>query len=393
MQRADRALGALRTRFMWIGKYRLPPVKARMRRPLSIVVALLAGAPHAGAQLPERRLPTTPAAVAEEPFSELRSVRELSDGRIIVLDMRDQTIQVIDFPKGDAAAVGRRGQGPGEYARAMTLMPWPGDSTALVDGGAGRLLLIGPDAKPGRVITALGQGGEVSPRSVRAADAVGRVYVGVLGTPVKSGEFVPPDSMRVQRVDVRTGQVTPLGSVALPKSEIKVSGSRGKVSSVEIMREPFAVGDEWDVASDGRVAIVRRDGYRLDQIMSDGRVVRGPTIGAASLKVTEADRKEYLASVPNAAAARAPGFQWPATRPPFPTRAVVALASGETWVLRNQPPGARTMMYDVFGVAGRPIARLILSADRRIISATARWIYVARTDSDGLQYLERYPTR
>jgi hypothetical protein len=51
------------------------------------------------------------------------------------------------------------------------------------------------------------------------------------------------------------------------------------------------------------------------------------------------------------------------------------------------------MMYDVFGVAGRPIARLILSSDRRIISATSRWIYVARTDSDGLQYLERYATR
>jgi hypothetical protein len=364
-----------------------------MRPSLSVVVALLAGAPYAGAQLPERRLPAKPAAVAEEPFSELRSVRELSDGRVIVLDMRDQTIQVIDFASGDAAAIGRRGQGPGEYARAMSLMPWPGDSTAVVDGGAGRFLLIGPDAKPGRVITDLGQGAEVSPRSVRAVDGAGRVYVGGLGTPVKSGELVPPDSMRLRRVDLRTGQSLPLGSVALPKSEIKVSGSGGKLSSVEITREPFAVGDEWDVASDGRVAIVRRDGYRLDQVMPDGRVVRGPTIGAAPLKVTEADRKDYLASLPNAAPARAAGFQWPETRPPFPTRAVVALSSGETWVLRNQPAGARSMMYDVFGAAGRPVARLILSADRRVIAATSRWIYVARTDSDGLQYLERYATR
>src|SRR5688572_22514070 len=93
-----------------------------MRPSLSVVVTLLVGAPYAGAQLPERRLPARPAAFAEEPFSELRSVRELSDGRVIVLDMRDQTIQVIDFTSGDAAAIGRRGQGPGEYARAVSLM-------------------------------------------------------------------------------------------------------------------------------------------------------------------------------------------------------------------------------------------------------------------------------
>lgn len=361
-----------------------------MGHSLSVAALLLVAASDAAGQFPERRLPAKPDAVAAEPFSEIRSVREVRDGRLIVLDSRDQTIQVVDLATGYAVAIGRRGQGPGEYARPMSLLPWPGDSTAVVDGGAGRILLIGPDGKPGRVIRDFGLGAEMTPRAVMAADANGRLYLRVMGDPMKSGEFVRPDSLKLLRLDLQTGRAAPLVSIALPDAEIKVTGSGGKLSSVEIMRAPFAVGDEWDVSADGRVAIVRRDGYRLDQVMPDGRVLRGPTIGAAPLKVTEADRREHIAALPNAARANAAAIPWPDTRPPFPTRAVVALPNGETWVRRNQPAGATTTLYDVFGPAGRPVARLLLSADRRVVAATARWIYVAWSDSDGLQYLERY---
>lgn len=362
-----------------------------MGRVTSVVIALLATSPYAEAQLPERRLPAKPAAVVEEPFSDVRSIRELSDGRLLVLDTRDQTIQLVDLTDGDAEAVARRGKGPGEYARATVLVAWPGDSTAVVDGDAARLLLIGPDGKPGRVITEFGQGVDVKPRAVAAADGKGRLYALGPWDPMKSGAVVLPDSQRLIRLDLSARQAATIATVALARSEIKTTSSGGKLASVEIFRIPFSVGDEWDVAPDGRMAVARRDGYRLDQIMPDGRMLRGPEIGAPVLKVTEADKKAFVEAMPNAARANAAAIPWPDTRPPFPLRAVVAVPGGETWVRRNQPAGARSTVYDVFGAAGRPVARLVLTADRRIVAASDRWIYAARTDADGLQYLERYP--
>lgn len=215
----------------------------------------------------------------------------------------------------------------------------------------------------------------------------------VSGPAARGAEFVPRDSQSLQRLDPRSGRSERIAAVATAASQIRVNRTGKDVPSVEVSRPPFAVGDEWDVAPDGRVAIIRRDGYRLDQVMPDGRLMRGPTISVPLLKVTEADKKEHIAALPSAARARADALPWPETRPPFPLRAVLALPNGETWVRRNQPAGASTTRYDVFGGSGTLVARLVLSADRRVVAVTSRWIYVARTDDDGLQYLERYPAR
>jgi hypothetical protein len=356
----------------------------------SVALALALSVGYADAQLPERRLPAKPEAVTEEPFSDLRSVRELADGRLLVLDMRDQTIQLVDLDKGTAEAVARRGKGPGEYAQATALVPWPGDSTAVVDAETGRLLLVDPRGKAGRVVTEFPNGVDARPGAVSVADGRGLLYLGVMASVEKAGTFVMPDSQALMRLDPSTGRMARIATIALVRSEVKTSSSGGKLTGVQIFRIPFSVGDEWDVAPDGRVAIARRAPYRLDQIMADGRVVRGPEVSVPTLEVTEADRKEFISGMLNATPARIAAIPWPKTRPPFPARAVIALPGGETWVRRNQTAGAKTTIYDVFGAVGRPVTKLVLPADRRVIAASARWIYVAKTDGDGLQYLERY---
>ena len=180
-------------------------VAAVVTSPTSALLVIACSAQYAHAQLPERRLPVKPEAVAEEPFSDLRSIRELADGRLLVLDMRDQTIQLIDLAKGSAEAVARRGKGPGEYARATALVPWPGDSTAVVDAETGRLLLVGPNGKAGRVITEFPNGVDARPAVVGAADGRGHLYLGVMPSVEKSGTFVIPDSQALMRVDPSTG--------------------------------------------------------------------------------------------------------------------------------------------------------------------------------------------
>jgi hypothetical protein len=47
-------------------------------------------------------------------------------------------------------------------------------------------------------------------------------------------------------------------------------------------------------------------------------------------------------------------------------------------------------VYDVFDVAGRLTRQIALDGERVIVGFGAGAVYVARTDEDDLQWLERY---
>jgi hypothetical protein len=72
----------------------------------------------AAAQSPLRTL-AKPDAEYAEPFTQINGVRELKDGRVIVSDVREKTVQLVDLKAGSAQKIGREGSGPGEYAMPM----------------------------------------------------------------------------------------------------------------------------------------------------------------------------------------------------------------------------------------------------------------------------------
>ena len=84
-----------------------------------------------------------------EPFSSIRGLRELSDGRLLISDGLEQAVRWVDFEHQRTQQVGRSGQGPGEYRMPGTLLPLPGDSTLLVDFGNIRMTVIDPDGRFG----------------------------------------------------------------------------------------------------------------------------------------------------------------------------------------------------------------------------------------------------
>src|SRR5690606_8681240 len=83
----------------------------------------------AAAQALPTRTIGKPDAEFTEPFTRVSGVRELRDGRLIVADQRDQTLQRIDLKTGDATPVSRKGSGPNEYAMPVDAFALPGDST------------------------------------------------------------------------------------------------------------------------------------------------------------------------------------------------------------------------------------------------------------------------
>src|SRR5215213_3666149 len=144
--------------------------------PLLALVALPALAPLGTPQAP--RVLDKPQAEVPEPFTNVGSVRELSDGRVIVIDNGDRAVYAVDFKAGTSTQVGRPGAGPNEYRTPGVLLALAADTTLVTDGGNRRMLVIGPTAEPAGLVTDAWPAANGGPgtRLPRGIDAKGRGY-------------------------------------------------------------------------------------------------------------------------------------------------------------------------------------------------------------------------
>jgi hypothetical protein len=129
------------------------------------------------------------------------------------------------------------------------------------------------------------------------------------------------------------------------------------------------------------------------------------------MKVTEADKKEVIDNLrrspgttimlggPGGSARTsnaAPNFQAPPpefadTKPPYDGQGAVQVApEGEVWILRTRPAGDKVPSYDVFDKSGKLIKKVSLNPNSRVVGFGRGVVYVARTDEDDLQYLQRF---
>ena len=110
----------------------------RVRSYLSLVLAALPVQESGPRAVP---LPA-PSAVLDAEFTAVGAVRELKDGRVLVVDISDRKVFVGDWRTRAATQIGREGNGPGEYALPRALFPVSADSTLLPDPRNGRWLLL-----------------------------------------------------------------------------------------------------------------------------------------------------------------------------------------------------------------------------------------------------------
>jgi hypothetical protein len=386
---------------------------------------------------------TLPAAQAEfeEPFSSVGvgAIRELRDGRVIVADPRDKVVSVVDFRSGSAASIGREGSGPQEFGFPLRLYGAPGDTTFLFDPLNQRYLIIGPDAKPintfrieteaPRPAPAPGAPGRAGGPQVqfaglgftaRATDARGRMYGEGSGiAPGPDGRPVPADSVPLLRYDRGTKRLDTLAYIALPKSNTQVSGSGGNMRVMIGGANPLAPRDEWAVFPDGRVAIARATGYRIEFIGADGARRSGPRIAYTPVRMNAAEirHEEGLRNAARAnqmsiqmnnnngqvtrSATMGPGANapplepltdWPDVKPPFRPgiASVLARPNGELWVRRTENAQARGTLYDVINAQGSVAYQVRIPDGVTLVGFGATTIYTTRKDADDLVYLQRH---
>lgn len=365
-----------------------------------LVLAVLPATMIAGARQAPVRVLDRPEVELAEPFTDIGSVRELSDGRVILVDDADRLVHVVDLKAGTVSQVGRQGGGPAEYRVPGVLLAARGDTTLLTDGGNRRLLAIGPDATPVAVLTDAWPMGTGKPgtRLPRAMDGRGRGYF--LGSAVnvrQTGAVSQLDSAALLRAARGSATDDTIGYVHMAPRRISMTEKNGTLTSVTIVIPPYPAQDSWQVFADGAVAIARVHDYRVDWVLPDGARLAGRPIAFSPIRITQRDKDAWAAARarPGAAAAgrgapSAASFDWPELKPPFPPNGAMAGSDGRLWVQRHTVAGDSRSRYDVIDRRGVVVSRVEIPSGGRIVGFGTRSIYVARKDADDLQYLQRF---
>jgi hypothetical protein len=349
-----------------------------------------------------------------DPFSFLLGVRELPGGELLAADPLSQVVLRVDMAAGVADTLGRVGGGPGEYRQPDQVFPLPGDSTLLVDLGNGRFTIIGPDGafRDGMSLAVPREDGAPSFIMPRAVDGKGGLYFMASGAMGQG----PPDSTAVVRYDRETARMDTVARLWRPESTVQRTGG-----SVRVSGRMMEARDDWVVGSDGRVAVLRANGYAVEWHFPDGTVVVGPPNPFESLPISRTDREAYLeessggglmvmvtrsssgesttqmsrgGSLGGASRPSVDESEWAETFPPFrPERSGVSPA-GEVWVQRWLPSELPQRM-DVFDSTGLLAGSVDLPPGSRLIgfgkgTGGGEVAYLVRTDDLGLQWLERH---
>jgi hypothetical protein len=342
-----------------------------------LALLLLAPAPLAAQPASPKTLPA-PTWTSAEGFSGIRRIRELSDGRVLLIDYKDNRIILVSATGKTVGNVGAEGGGPGEFKQPIELLPLGNDSTLVTDQGLRRFLLI--DGTPKPVATMLFPPELANSLNLaRTADSKGRViYPSSWTSKRKDGEA---EMVPILAWDRTTSRVDTIASVLASKQVTQeMKGPDGKVIGAATFPVRYTPADDWALLSTGDVAVLHGEPYSAD-IVTAGKVrIRGPVIAYNKVKVDDSER------LPKAVAKDIPDY-----KPAFWNSTALAGPNGEFWIAREVPAGSKTREYDRFDRAANRTMSVTIESTTRIAGFGRNAMYTVRTDADGLQWLEKRP--
>jgi hypothetical protein len=389
-----------------------------MPRQLVIIPAMLIHSVAVAAQPVTPRPLAAASAELAEPFSSVAGLRELSDGRIVLLDSRERALWITDPGLRSASRVGREGQGPQEYLRPSGLVALPGDTTWIVDGGNNRNLVMAPS---GALIGTTGQitikpsEGVTYSSTARGTDAQGNVYMALPFGLIDRGPNDKGDTpiLRYGRAANRFDTVATFNDptrirIGPPAQQMSVPGGGGARMGFTASTLPAYAGkDDWAPAPDGAIALVRWEPYRVEWRDREGRLVQGSAIEYAKVRVGDAEKKEFLdalrarggGSMTTTTNGRSQTVQmpvpepetWAEFKPPFVVGTAISAPDNTLWVQRSTTAAAKDATWDVFDRSGRIVRQVVMPKRSRVVGFGKDVVYVARVDDDDLMYIGRYP--
>lgn len=322
-----------------------------------------------------------------EPFNMIRRVRELQDGRVLVVDRGARAVFLVDPKDGSIRQVGRQGEGPSEYRAPVEIVPLGGDSSLLVDASLRRWHILDGErivntmSWSARVLRMLGP-------DVVGADALGAVVAAV--QPEAYLNLRPGERRALVRGRFANPRIDTLAMLALTSAPVARVERMGIMYYLE---NPLATEEQAVHFVDGWTAVARVDPYRVEWIDPRGRLTAGMTVKEEAVSANEAERNAAIARrwfVPGYKGPRwsAADFKgWPESVPAFERDAVLAGPGGVLLVRRTPTLQSAGQVYDIFHRTGGRVSRLVLGKGQRVVGAGRGAIFVVEHDADGLELL------
>lgn len=375
-----------------------------------------AGRVHAAQEAPSVQLPPAEAE-ASVGFTRVASVRELTDGRLLLVDQGENRLRVLDWSSGSVEDIGREGQGPGEYSSAGWLYALSDSTTLLTDANSRRWLLLEgvgirrtlSAANP--VVSSVHHAeylffGSVDGRRFLTADGY-RWDPSATRRRRQSADSLmalvieADDGLeRVLAVDT----VAILQGAGLAGDGCALGMGGGGVRTCSLIRSE----DRALMFEDGWMAIARVSPYRVDWRTPEGDWVLGaPLEAGAGPPVDRETRCWVMGWGPDQVQEcdedrRFDSWTWPDVMPPFLPRVTRGLPGesvpvllptpGGTLLIRRAPsfpePRAR---YDLVDRTGALRATVELPPRQAIVGFGDDVVYTVRMDEFDLQWLRRHP--
>jgi hypothetical protein len=236
-------------------------------------------------------------------------------------------------------------------------------------------------------------------RSVSGADSLGFVLTTLRQPPPARGgvsEFGRRDSVELVRVARSTARADTIARLRMTPTSIRATANaKGEPTSVSVRRNTLTVGEEALLFADGSVAVVRLDPYRVDWRAPNGRWTFGAALPAPVIKVNAREKRAHMDRTAKASGqpVKSPDTitDWPETLPPYVSNSLLPSSDGRLLILRQRTSDHEEQRYDVVNRRGVLDGQLTLPENERIVGFGAHSVYVAVTDSDGIQRLRRHP--
>jgi hypothetical protein len=267
---------------------------------LTFVASALAGSlsaqptgPQAAGALPPVRTLGKQLATSTELLGAVSQVRALPDGRLLVNDNAGRKVVLFDKMLRSFSIIADTTSATANAysSRAAGLIAYKGDSTLFVDPQSLSMLVIDGRGGVTRVMSVPrpndAQALIGGPNGTPGFDAQGRLVYrappdmtrimqramssGAPGTPQFQMPTLP-DSMTVVRVSLDTRKVDTVGNVKFPRPKMTMTTTPEGAMRMSSQMNPLVYVDDWAVTSDGRVAIVRGQEYKVEWIGADGSV-------------------------------------------------------------------------------------------------------------------------
>lgn len=240
-------------------------------------------APAAAQQLPPVRPLGATVARSTEPLGSVSTAVALPGGKVLVNDILKRRVLLFDSTLTDFTVVADSTSSTANAYGGRTggLLAYRGDSALFVDPASMSMLVIDPNGKITRVMSAPRPQDVNSliggPNGIPGFDANGRlIYRGQ--TPFRmaasrgGGPPMPdfPDSAAIVRFDLAARKLDTVGFHKIQRPNISVSQLPNGGMTMTSKTNPLPIVDDWALLADGTVAIVRGTDYSVDWIAPDG---------------------------------------------------------------------------------------------------------------------------